>query len=230
MVSGWRPPSNQNEWPTAAGMDGGTLARIVERSAMHMNLREQNNRIDPNLNSRFKLDRRWDAGISALAEKLPSHFIDLIQDTALKSFWRKASLINFLRRHNISQTFLATMNPAETKRDLLGRLFPRLEASEKGVRVFKQMAISLADQVTFPDLQGWEDSEQKITTTKDAVSSLKRYLEIHRQKAEELREREAVKKVGRERAQKAVNQAQISKNSKTFGSDFQGPWDAIGRL
>jgi Restriction endonuclease len=149
-----------------------------------------------------------------VAEKLPSHFIDLIQDTALKSFWRKASLINFLRRHNISQTFLATMNPAETKRDLLGRLFPRLEASEKGVRVFKQMAISLADQVTFPDLQGWEDSEQKITTAKDAVSSLKRYLEIHRQKAEELREREAVKKVGRERAQKAVNQAQTLEKLK----------------
>jgi hypothetical protein len=155
-----------------------------------------------------------------MSERLPSHFIDLIQDTALKSFWRKASLLNFLRRHNIAQTFLATLDATETKRDLLGRLFPRLEASEKGVRVFKQMAVSLADQVSFPDLEGWEDSEQKITAAREAVASLKRYLAIHRQKAEDLREQEAVKKVARERTQKSVSQAQTLEKLKDRLADI----------
>jgi hypothetical protein len=155
-----------------------------------------------------------------VAEHLPSHFIDLVQDALLKSFWRKASLLAFLRRHKIAAAFLATWDSTETKRVFLGRLFPRLEASDKGVQVFKQMAVSLADQVKFPDLQGWEDSDHKISAAKEAVVSLKQYLEIHRQKAEEIREKEAVKKAARERTQKAVSEAHTLERFKNRLADL----------
>jgi hypothetical protein len=131
----------------------------------------------------------------------------LVQDVLLKSFWRKAALLAFLRRHKIAATFLATWDSSETKRVFLSRLFPRLEASDKGVAVFKQMAVSLADQVKFPDLEGWEDSQQKVSAAKEAVASLKEYLQIHKQKAEELREKEAVKKAARDRTQRAISEA-----------------------
>lgn len=165
-----------------------------------------------------------------MAEHLPSHFIDLVQDALLKSFWRKAALLAFLRRHRISSNFLATWDTTETKRVFLSRLFPRLEASEKGVAVFKQMAVSLADQVKFPDLEGWEDSEEKIRVARDAVGSLKRYLEIHRQKAEELREKEATRKLARERTERAISEAQtlekfkeqLAELSKQLGTQAAG--------
>jgi hypothetical protein len=165
-----------------------------------------------------------------VADQVPSHFIELVHDAVLKSFWRKATLLNFLRRHKISAAFLATWDSAERKRVFLDRLFPRLEASEKGVLVFKQMAVSLADQVKFPDLEGWENAEEKICAAKEAVASLKRYLEIHRQKAEEIREKEAVKKVGRDRTQKAISEAQtleklkerLAELSKSLGTQAAG--------
>src|SRR3989442_1661448 len=79
-------------------------------------------------------------------DDLPSHFIDLVHDALLKSFWRKNALLNFLRRHKISGNFLATWDESETKRVFVGRLLPKLEAHQKGSQILKQMAVSLADQ------------------------------------------------------------------------------------
>jgi hypothetical protein len=92
------------------------------------------------------------------------------------------------------------------------------------------MAISLADQVKFPDLEGWEDSQQKIAGAKEAVASLKRYLEIHRQKAEDLREKGAFKKAARERVEKAISEAhtietlkdRLAELSKSLGTQTAG--------
>jgi len=161
---------------------------------------------------------------------LPSHFIDLVQDTLLKSFWRKNALLSFLRRHHISENFLSSWQETETKRVFLGRLLPKLEVHQKGSLILKQMAVSLADQVKFPDLEGWEDSQEKIAAAREAVASLKRYLEIHRRKAEELREREAVKKAARERTQKAISESQtlekfkeqLAELSKQLGTQAAG--------
>jgi hypothetical protein len=163
-------------------------------------------------------------------ETLPSHFIDLVQDTLLKSFWRKNALIAFLRRHHISENFLSSWQETETKRVFLGRLLPKLEVHQKGSRILKQMAVSLAEQVKFPDLEGWEDSQQKIVGAKEAVASLKRYLEIHRQKAEDLREKEAIKKAARERMEKAIKGAhtieklkdRLAERSKSLGTQAAG--------
>ena len=70
-----------------------------------------------------------------MPEQLPSHFIDLVQDALLKSFWRKNTLLNFLRRHKIAEGFLATWQETETKRVFVGRLFPKL-VTNNGVILF----------------------------------------------------------------------------------------------
>ena len=73
--------------------------------------------------------------------RIPSQFIDLVRDALLKSFWRKPTLRLFLLRHHVKESFLATWAADETKRELLDRLFPKLEASEAGQKVIKQIAV-----------------------------------------------------------------------------------------
>jgi len=64
-----------------------------------------------------------------MSDKLPPHFLDLIADALLHSFWRKRSLRAFLRRTGIKESFLSTWHDdGETKRDFIYRLFPFLEA------------------------------------------------------------------------------------------------------
>jgi hypothetical protein len=107
---------------------------------------------------------------------LPSHFLELVADAALKSFWRRQALNNFLRRCGIAESFLATWSKDETKRELLFRLFPRLEKSSKGESVINQMAINLIEQSSFPDLDNWDDSKEKIKQARDAVAALRIYV------------------------------------------------------
>ena len=121
-----------------------------------------------------------------MAPRLPPHFLDLVQDALLKSFWTKKALRTFLRRSHVAESFLAQLPPDETKREWLDRLFPKLEASERGQILVQQMARSLADQSTFPDLDNWEDSAQKIRTAQTAVLALRDCL----QQKDDERERE----------------------------------------
>ena len=62
-----------------------------------------------------------------MASKLSPHFIELVYDALLKSFWRKKALRNFLRRSHVSENFLGQLTDDESKRDWLDRLFRRLE-------------------------------------------------------------------------------------------------------
>lgn len=121
-----------------------------------------------------------------MSEDLPSHFIDLAHDALLKSFWRKAALLNFPRRYKISENFLASWQETETKRVFLARLLPRLEVHAKGSHVIRQMAASLADQHRFPDLEGWEDTPQKLEAAATSIRSLRQYLETQAQKKGEI--------------------------------------------
>ena len=127
-----------------------------------------------------------------MPEKLPPHFIDLIRDALLKSFWRKPALIAFLRRMRIAEPTLAALRPEETKRVWLDRLFPLLEAHAKGTAVLNNMATALADQTTFPDLARWEDSAQKIKAAEESVVALKAY--VSRKKKEVQEEEEAAER------------------------------------
>lgn len=139
-----------------------------------------------------------------MSTRLPSHFIDLVRDALLKSFWRKPTLRQFLQRHHVNESFLATWAAEETKRELLDRLFPKLEATEKGMQVIKQMAISLADQIAFPDLKGWEDEALKQKAATEAVAALKTYLMKTKDGETSQKEKEAVREA-------ALKQKEISR-------------------
>lgn len=118
--------------------------------------------------------------------QLPAHFIDLVQDALLKSFWTKRALRRFLRRCHVSDSFLGQLSDDETKREWIDRLFPKLEANERGQALIQQMARSLADQASFPDLDNWDDSASMLRAAEAAVAALKDYIERKdRDKAEE---------------------------------------------
>ena len=143
-----------------------------------------------------------------MPEQLPSHFIDLVQDALLKSFWRKNTLLNFLRRHKIAEAFLATWQETETKRVFVERLFPKLESDNKGAQVIKQMAVSLSEQVKFPDLEGWENSQTKIQSAKEAIVALRHYLNIQKQKADDTKTSEETRKAAHQRMQETIKKRQ----------------------
>jgi hypothetical protein len=129
--------------------------------------------------------------------------LDLISDAALKSFWRRKALANFLRRCGVSQNFLAGWTSDESKRDLLNRMFPEIEASEHGPAVITKMAKSLAEQESFPDLENWEDSAAKKRDAINSVRGLREYLRKANEEAAEEKEREETRKraaAARERA------------------------------
>jgi hypothetical protein len=93
---------------------------------------------------------------------IPSHYLELVADAALKSYWRRRSLALFLRRCGVKESFLAEWSRDESKRDLLYRLFPKLEvAGDAGLQLVNRMTDALIQQESFPDLEGWEDSKKR---------------------------------------------------------------------
>ncbi len=132
--------------------------------------------------------------------RLTPHFSQLISDAALKSFWRKRALRNFLIQCGISETLLATWNEDETKRDFLDRLLPKLHESDMGQQVVLKIAYSLMEQTTFPDLNNWEDSEDKI---RDAYIAVERLKSFHKKQQEEIEQQ-----ISKEESQKRFKEYQ----------------------
>jgi|SRR5438132_5788489 len=137
-----------------------------------------------------------------MAKKIKPAIADLIYDALLKCFWRKEALKRFLRASGIAGSFLAQLDAHETKRTWLDRLFPLVTDHEKGVDVLLGMGKALASQTNFPDLEGWEDSAQKIEAAKEAVAALAQAMNVEDERnaqarsAKEARERaEALRKV-----------------------------------
>lgn len=137
-----------------------------------------------------------------MAAKITPHLIHLSYEAALKSFWRKSALRQFLRECHISESFLATWSANESKRDFLDRAFEDLQKSDKGKAVIYQMAVFLAEQTTFPDLRNWEDSAQKICDATKAVAELKAFLHKQDEEISVEREREERRKRAREESQR----------------------------
>lgn len=145
-----------------------------------------------------------------MSPKLPPHFLDLVADALLHSFWRKRSLRAFLRRMGIRDSFLATWHDdGETKRDLIYRMFPHLEKSDAGRVALMAIARELASQVKFPDLDGWEDSPEKKLRASNAVRALKVHLENQHVERESAKEQAAARKraqgIREERARQTAN-------------------------
>lgn len=118
------------------------------------------------------------------------HFLELIAEAAHKSFWRKRALRSFLRRCGISETALATWSDDESKRDFLDRIFPVVEKHTHGSKVLTKMARSLAEQTSFPDLEGWEDADLKKQQARQAVGALKNFLRAKEEEASSEKEKQ----------------------------------------
>jgi hypothetical protein len=145
-----------------------------------------------------------------MAQNLPPHFLELVADAALKSFWRRRALNDFLRRCGISQSFLGSWEKDESKRDFLFRLFPQLETSPKGPAVISHMATSLIEQSSFPDLEGWEDSAYKQRRAKEAVAAVKAYVKTRNEEVvDALQQAEARKHSAKLRQERALKQKSL---------------------
>lgn len=111
-----------------------------------------------------------------MAARITPHFIQLVYEAALKSFWRKEALRKFLRECHVAEVHLSSWAHEESKRDFLDRTFAALQKSDRGRAVIYQMAVFLAEQTVFPDLRNWENSATKISEASKAVSDLKAFL------------------------------------------------------
>jgi len=144
--------------------------------------------------------------------RLTPYYIDLVYEACLKSFWRKKTLARFLRQCRVSEAFLGGWVPDESKRDLLDRLFAALPTNDDGRAALLRMAKLLMEQRSFPDLQNWEDSAQKIKDAHDAVSRLR----IHHEKQEdELKTEESSR---RARAEFKKKQDEITRSQRSLQS------------
>lgn len=127
--------------------------------------------------------------------RLTPYYINLVYDVCLKSFWRKKSLSKFIRQCGVADSFVTTWAPDESKRDFLDRLFAELLKTDSGRSGLLRIAVCLMDQRTFPDLENWEDSVQKIKAAHDAASRLSVY---HSQQQDELQTEEEKQKAKEE--------------------------------
>ena len=134
------------------------------------------------------------------------YFVQLVYEAALKSFWRKDALRKFLRQSAVKESFISSWGPEESKRDFLDRLFEKLQATQNGQKALVQMAHFLAEQVTFPDLNSWEDSVDKIRAAKAAVNELAVFLRKGAESAAE----ERLRKAAREKFSKQQEEAKRS--------------------
>lgn len=147
-----------------------------------------------------------------MVAKITPRLIELTYEAALKSYWRRNALRKFLLASHVADSFVATWADEESKRDLLDRLFPKLQSTDKGKAVIFQMVRSLSEQSTFPDLRNWEDSAQKIQEAHKAVQELKAYLA---QQDEEIRsEKERTEAQERARAERARIQRSLTDKAK----------------
>lgn len=108
-----------------------------------------------------------------MSQRLSASFVNLVHEATLKSFWRRKTLWRFLRQQGISERFLASWDESESKRDFLDRLFSKLPDIPVGQKLLRGVAHDLAEQTSFPDLQGWDNSAQLLREAQTAVAALK---------------------------------------------------------
>lgn len=160
-----------------------------------------------------------------MAAKITPRLIELTYEAALKSYWRRNALRKFLRASRVTESFINSWTDDESKRDFLDKLFHKLQASDKRKAVIFEMARSLSEQTTFPDLRNWEDSEQKIQDAHKAVQELKLYLKKQDEEIKSEKERRETQ----EKARKERERIQRSLTDKTkLQQDLDGLHAKVG--
>jgi hypothetical protein len=107
-------------------------------------------------------------------KKLAPTLVNQIYEATLKTFWRKNALRRFLRQAGVAESFVNSWASDESKRTFLDRLFLKVTDLPMGSDLLLRMADELVKPSSFPDLQGWEDSEVKITEATAAVAELRK--------------------------------------------------------
>ncbi|MGH9424795.1 MAG: restriction endonuclease, partial [Terriglobia bacterium] len=100
----------------------------------------------------------------------------------------------------------------------------------KGAQVIKQMAVSLSEQLKFPDLEGWEDAQAKIQSAKEAIVALRRYLNMQKTQTDDAKACEEARKTAHQRMQDTIKKRQtletlserLKELSKRIGSAEAG--------
>lgn len=146
-----------------------------------------------------------------MAVKTTPRLIELTYEATLKSYWRKNALRKFLRASHVSESFVSSWATDESKRELLDRLFLKLQQTDKGKAVIFQMSKNLSEQTTFPDLRDWEDTKEKIQNAHKAVQELKVYLKKQNEEITSEKERKEIQ----ERARKTKERIQRSQTDKS---------------
>jgi hypothetical protein len=164
-----------------------------------------------------------------VATKFTPRLVELTYEAALKSYWRKEALKKFLRASHISENFLATWGGEESKRDFLDKVFQKLQASDKGKAVIFEMARSLSEQTTFPDLRNWEDSPQKVADAKNAVADSMR-ISRHRTRRFRTKRREKRLKAELARSDSKFNAATPINSSSNSASTACMPPSALSKV
>ncbi len=136
--------------------------------------------------------------------RLPPHFLDLVCDALLKSFWYKKTLRSFLRRSGIPASLIGDLPDEESKREWLDRIFPKLEETERGQAIIQQMATSLAEQKSFPDLTRHEDSAEMTRQAKEAVAAIGKYLAEKWTEKQNEQEKQRIRKAAQQMQAKSL--------------------------
>lgn len=165
-----------------------------------------------------------------MAKKLAASFVSLVYEAAVKSYWRRKAFARFLRQHGLSESFLTSWDASESKRDLLDRVFSKLPTQAKGEQFILSLARDLAQQKSFPDLRGWENTEELTREATVAVGALRIALEqldhevVSERDRREAQERvRAVKAEGaRTRASLALLETRLTDLAKQLGSQGAG--------
>lgn len=103
---------------------------------------------------------------------------------------------------------MASWAAEESKREFLDRLFPEIERHPKGAEVLSKMARSLAEQTSFPDLDGWEDSEVKKKHARESVTTLRDFLSAKEDDAKTEKEKQETRRRVAELQQLAAERRQ----------------------
>ncbi|HEU5046585.1 MAG TPA: hypothetical protein VFT64_01950 [Rickettsiales bacterium] len=145
-----------------------------------------------------------------MPEAISPHLVNLTYDAAVKSFWYKDTLRRFLRSCSISENYISSWGSEEKKRNFLDRVFTELQKSTEGKAAIRKMALSLADQTTFPDFKSLEDFERRNSEAAKAVKDLKYYLERQQEQYNAEKNRAELQKVAKDK----LKQVQRTKADK----------------
>lgn len=159
---------------------------------------------------RIKLTLVRHAQVLTVKTRLTPHLIGLTHEAALRSFWHKKALSSFLSRSEVPR--LPGWLQDELKRDYLTRVFDMLQRTDKGKGKILHLAQFLAEQSSFPDLEGREDSAEKIAAAERAIEALGSYLSKQDARLTSEKQRQEARKRFRE------SQAQTRASQQTLES------------